>query len=72
MQLFNCWYNTDTDKAEKIDTLIQHFNESGNSAVKAVCDEDTPVFSASQWNSFSENNSRKCCSNTGSLTWQKQ
>src|SRR5687768_3310990 len=54
MELFNCWYNKDTDKAEKIDTLIQRFNESGNGLVNAVFDEDTPVFSTDQWKSFSE------------------
>lgn len=53
MQLFNAWYNKDTGKAEPVDTLIQKFNESGNARVHAVCDEDTPVFTAWEWQQFS-------------------
>ncbi|MGD1961268.1 MAG: leucine--tRNA ligase, partial [Fulvivirga sp.] len=54
MQLFNSWYNNDTDKAEHIDTLIARFEQSGNAEVHAVCDEETPQFSAEQWNSWNE------------------
>ncbi len=54
MQLFNSWYNNDTDKAEHIDTLIARFEQSGNGEVNAVCDEETPQFSAEQWNSWNE------------------
>ncbi|MEO1098443.1 MAG: class I tRNA ligase family protein [Bacteroidota bacterium] len=54
MQLFNSWYNNDTDKSEHIDTLIARFEQSGNAEVHAVCDEETPQFSAEQWNSWNE------------------
>jgi len=49
MQLFNSWYNLDTDRAEDITTLIEKFNASGNAEVRAVCDEDTLTFQPSDW-----------------------
>jgi len=57
-QLFNSWYNKDSDKAEKIDTLIEHFRTKGNVEVNAVCD-DVAVFSAADWNSWSEEQQQK-------------
>lgn len=54
MQLFNSWYNLETDKAEDISTLIEKFNTSGSADVKAVCDEDVQTFMPSDWASFSE------------------
>ncbi|MFY0602510.1 MAG: leucine--tRNA ligase [Flavobacteriaceae bacterium] len=54
IQLFNSWYNNDTDKAEDISTLISAFSTTGNSEVNAVCDDDVEDFSASDWNSFSD------------------
>ena len=53
IQLFNSWYNHATDKAESIDTLIAVFEKEGNTPVNAACDEDTPSFSAGEWNNFS-------------------
>ncbi|TLF46801.1 leucine--tRNA ligase [Maribacter aurantiacus] len=53
IQLFNSWYNTDADKAEDIETLTKIFETEGNKSVHAVCDDDTPIFSAEDWNSFS-------------------
>jgi leucyl-tRNA synthetase len=57
-QLFNSWYNKDADKAEKIETLIEQFKTEGNANVNAVAD-DVEVFSASDWNSFSEEEQQK-------------
>lgn len=54
MQIFNSWYNKKSDKAEPIDTLIAHFEHSGNQNIEAVCDEDTRLFSAEEWNAMSE------------------
>ncbi|WP_299284452.1 class I tRNA ligase family protein [uncultured Mucilaginibacter sp.] len=54
MQLFNSWYNLETDKAESISTLIQKFEAEGNTSVKAVSDEDVRSFSAEEWAVFSE------------------
>jgi leucyl-tRNA synthetase len=63
IQLFNSWYNKNSDKAEDIATLISIFENEGNapetSGVNAVCDDAIPVFSASQWNSFSSDEQQK-------------
>lgn len=53
IQLFNSWYNNDTDKAEDITTLIAKFEVEGNTTVNAVADEDVVRFSADEWNAFS-------------------
>ena len=52
IQLFNSWYNNDTDKAEPIETLIALFEKQGNSKVNASCDDDTPTFTAAQWHAM--------------------
>ena len=54
IQLFNSWYNNETDKAEPIDTLIALFEKEGNAKVNAACDDDTPSFIAEEWKAFSE------------------
>lgn len=54
IQIYNSWYNTKADKAESVDTLIQLLETEGNASVEAVCDEDTPIISATQWKQFSE------------------
>ncbi|MFN0291276.1 leucine--tRNA ligase [Pedobacter helvus] len=54
MQLFNSWYNLETDKAEPISTLIHKFNEAGSADVKAACDDDTRSFLPTDWAAFSE------------------
>ena len=54
MQLFNHYYDKDADKALKISDLAAHFAVEGNTAVNAVCDEDTPSVSAADWNAMSE------------------
>ena len=53
IQLFDSWYNINTDKAEDISTLIKTFKKEGNTSVKAVADEEITVFSADEWNAFS-------------------
>ncbi|MFT5941285.1 MAG: leucyl-tRNA synthetase [Sediminicola sp.] len=59
IQLFNSWYNKETNRAEDINTLMALFEKGGNSGVKAVCDEDVVVFSADQWKSFSKKEQQK-------------
>ena len=54
MQLFNSWYNLETDKAEPISTLIHKFNEAGSADVKAACDEDVKTFLPTDWATFTE------------------
>ena len=53
IQLFNSWYNKESNKSEDIASLIALFNASGNADVQAVSDEDIIAFSASEWQSFS-------------------
>jgi len=54
IQLFNSWYNKNTDKAEAITDLISIFEKEGNAMVNAASDDDTPIFSAEDWANFSE------------------
>lgn len=54
MQLFNSWYNLDTDRAEDITTLIEKFNAAGSADVRAVCDEDVRSFLPSDWATMTE------------------
>ncbi|WP_286912877.1 leucine--tRNA ligase [Flavobacterium sp. UBA4197] len=59
IQLFNSWYNIDTDKAEDIATLTAVFEKEGNAGVNAVCDENIAPFSATQWNAFTKEEKEK-------------
>ncbi|NQY05842.1 MAG: leucine--tRNA ligase [Flavobacteriaceae bacterium] len=59
IQLFNSWYNNDSNKAEDITTLIAVFSAEGNSGVNAVCDEDIELFSAEEWNNYTDKEQQK-------------
>ena len=59
IQLFNSWYNKKSDKAEGIETLIALFESEGNANVNAVCDDNIPVFSSSEWKAFSTEQQQK-------------
>jgi leucyl-tRNA synthetase len=52
IQLFDSWYNKASNKAEDISSLEAAFEKDGNQKINAVCDEDTPSFSASEWAGF--------------------
>ncbi len=52
IQLFNSWYNLETDKAEDIHTLVATFETAGNAGVKAVSDDDIAVFTANDWKGY--------------------
>ncbi|WP_152287153.1 leucine--tRNA ligase [Flavicella marina] len=54
IQLFDSWYDLESNKAEAISTLISIFEKSGNSNVKAVSDEGIAVFSSEDWNNYSK------------------
>ena len=54
IQLFNSWYNKDSDKAEDVATLEKIFKTAGNSNVNAVCDDEITSFSAEEWKTFSK------------------
>lgn len=69
-QIYNAWYNKDSDKAEPISTLIEKFEQNGNYTVNAAIDEEwynsidrskfffSPQwegdFSATDWKSMNE------------------
>ena len=59
IQLFNSWYNKNSDKAEDISTLISIFSTEGNANVNAVCDENIESFSANEWNAFAKEQQEK-------------
>jgi leucyl-tRNA synthetase len=54
MQLFNSWYNKETDKAEHISTLIHHFDINGSSNLNAVCDDNVKNMLPSDWAAMTE------------------
>lgn len=54
IQLFNSYYDNDLNQARSIDELINVFEQDGNIKVNAASDEDTPNFTAEEWNNFSE------------------
>ncbi|MDX1317423.1 MAG: class I tRNA ligase family protein, partial [Xanthomarina gelatinilytica] len=54
IQLFESWYCKHTNKAFPISELEKVFASEGNEAVEAVCDDNVEVFSAKQWNAFSD------------------
>ncbi|MEO8239402.1 MAG: class I tRNA ligase family protein, partial [Flavobacterium sp.] len=59
IQLFNSWYNKNSDKAEDISTLVAIFENEGNATVNAVCDDNIISFSSSKWNAFSADEQEK-------------
>ncbi|MDB2633175.1 leucine--tRNA ligase [Flavobacteriaceae bacterium] len=54
IQLFNSWYNLDSDKAEDISTLISIFEKEGNISINASCDDEIQEFTSVQWEAFSK------------------
>ena len=51
-QLFDSWYNKDSDKAEDISSLISIFKKEGNLNINAEADDEIEVFTADQWKAF--------------------
>jgi leucyl-tRNA synthetase len=58
-QLFNSWYCNTDDKAVPITDLIAYFEKNGNHNSQAVCDDNTPQFSAQEWSDFTEKEKEK-------------
>ena len=56
-QLFDAWYNNDSNKAERISTLIERFEKDGNANINAAHDCEQ-TFTAAEWNAFSEKEKR--------------
>ena len=52
MQLFNSWYNLDTDSAEHISTLIEKLETIPAAEINAACDEDVLHLLPSDWSSM--------------------
>lgn len=59
IQLFNSWYNKNTNQAEDISTLVAEFEKNGNANVNAVCDDNITPFSAQEWQAFSPEQQQK-------------
>lgn len=59
IQLFESWYDKLEDKARPISELTAIFSTDGNLNIDAVCDEDTTLFSAASWCTFSEKEKQK-------------
>lgn len=59
IQLFNSWYNNDSDKAEDISELVSVFEAEGNGNINAVCDDNIELFSSEEWHSFSSEKQQK-------------
>lgn len=53
IQMFNHWFNKDSQKAEPIATLVAAFEKEGNQNINAV-NAETPVFTAGEWKAKSE------------------
>ncbi len=54
IQIFNSWYNKNSNKAENISTLITEFESHGNTTVNACCDDNVKSFTATDWKAFTE------------------
>jgi leucyl-tRNA synthetase len=48
LQLFDSYYDNDTNKAEGIEALIQKFSEAGNATINAVTTQEE-AFTAAEW-----------------------
>ena len=59
IQLFDSWYDNTIDKALPISELVALFSKEGNETIDAVCDDDTPSFTATEWTAFSEKEQQK-------------
>ena len=53
IQMFNHYFNIDSQKAESIESLVTQFELSGNGKVNAACSE-TEMFTADEWKGFSD------------------
>lgn len=59
IQLFNSWYNHETNRAEPIENLIRHFETEGfhddhHTIITGNIEHSVTAFTAAEWKSFSE------------------
>ncbi|WP_264535308.1 leucine--tRNA ligase [Flavobacterium sp. N1736] len=59
IQLFNSWYCKKQNQAFDIAELVKVFEGEGNVLVEAVCDDNVAIFTAAEWNSYSEDQKEK-------------
>ncbi|MBF4517373.1 leucine--tRNA ligase [Flavobacterium sp. ANB] len=59
IQLFNSWYCRKQNQAFDISDLVKVFEGEGNVLVEAVCDDNVAIFTAAEWNSYSEDQKEK-------------
>ncbi|TWO31395.1 leucine--tRNA ligase [Seonamhaeicola sediminis] len=59
IQLFESWFNYNTNKAEDISELIKIFETEGNANINAACDDGVEVFTAKDWDGFSSEKQQK-------------
>ncbi len=53
-QLFESYFDKQTNKAEPINKLIAHIEKQGSKGISAACNEVTHEISATDWSGFSE------------------
>ena len=53
-QLSDSYYDNSSNKAESISKLVEIFKSEGNANVDVVADDDIEIFTAEQWNAYSE------------------
>lgn len=54
LQVYGSYYDLAKGGAQPIEKLEGEFSKNGNAKVLAVCDADTPAFSAADWKRFSD------------------
>jgi leucyl-tRNA synthetase len=54
IQLFESWYDAKAQKSKSIPELVNIFEKEGNTNVDAVADDNTTLFSASDWSAFTD------------------
>jgi leucyl-tRNA synthetase len=60
LKLFNSWFNPDSHKAEPIEKLIAHFEQTGSQGLES---ENVKTFTAKEWASFSESDKQEILMN---------
>ena len=59
IQLYNSWYCKSANKAFDISELVKILRTEGNSNVDMVCDDGVELFTAAEWNAFTEEEKQK-------------
>ena len=55
IQMFNHWFDKETQKAQRIEALVATLTKEGNANINAACSQDTPAITAEEWNNMSQN-----------------